>query len=728
MHPIIRRGSDPVKETLRSQAMRKLSALVLAVLLAASPATRAEGPMFPPLAPEDTPRAQLVRVLNRIGHGALAARRAAVARITTRAELEDRQRLVRETVARLIGGLIRDETPLNARVTGRHQRDRFTVENVVFDSVPGFPITANLYLPKARNGRLPAVVASLGHWEAGKAAERLGPDLARKGFVVLQYDPFGQGERSQHWDAELRASRAGGSVEEHSQAGLRAELIGDSVARYFIRDAMRAVDYLQSRGEVDRERIGAAGCSGGGTVTTYLAALDPRIKAAAISCYITSWSALLDGPGAQDSEQTLAGFLKAGLDMADYVALIAPRPLLIVSTTEDFFPLEGARATYEEGRRHYALFDAADRIAWSVGAGEHGTQRGGREAINAFFLHWLAGSPGDAADESDARLDPEDLACTETGQLATSLRPKTVGDLIAARASDLAPVRAQPAADPEAWRSAVLRSVSETIGAPERGREAPALTVHRSAAHEGYRLDVVSFEVREGQSLWGLLAVPAAAAPKRGGVLLADPRLRSATSSVERDVAALARAGHVVLAVELSGAPTSAELPARQSLLGPLITVQRRATAVGASLAALRAVDALRGLDALASRPEVASSGIDAFGYGVYGVPVLHAAALDPRVKRLVLQQAPVSYRQFLDHSIHRNLAEMLIPGVLRRYDLGDLLLALAPRPVSLLEPVDAVGQPLRRAELARYLGPLQQRSAHIRVGRRVEGEALRFP
>src|SRR6185436_2184113 len=131
----------------------------------------------------------------------------------------------------------------------------------------GYPVTANVYAPAGATGRLPAILVSMGHYDLGKAGERLGPDLARKGFIVLAYDPLGQGERLQHYDPVLRASRAGGSTDEHGQLAARAELIGESVAREFIWDAMRGVDYLAHRPDVDAQRIGAVGCSGGGTVT-----------------------------------------------------------------------------------------------------------------------------------------------------------------------------------------------------------------------------------------------------------------------------------------------------------------------------------------------------------------------------------------------------------------------------------------------------------------------------
>jgi len=671
--------------------------------------------LLPPPPPAETPRAQLERLLNARAHRQLRAREEAVARVATPAALEQRRRWARETILKLIGGLPATRTPLQPRVTGRREREGFTVENVVYESLPGFPVTANVYLPAGGRGRRPAVVASAGHGPLGKEGERWGPDLARKGFVVLAYDPLGQGERLQHYDPVLRASRAGGATEEHGQAAARAELIGESVARYFIWDAMRGVDYLAGRADVDPDRIGAVGCSGGGTVTTYLSALDPRIKAAAIACYITSWSALIDGPGPQEAEQSLAGFLAEGLDMGDYLALIAPRPLLIVSTTADFFPLEGARAVYQEAQRFYALESAADHIAWSVSEGRHGVTREGREAVAGFLLRWLGDGAGgrDPSDEPDARLDPEDLGCTETGQVSTSLHAKTIADLVAERA-------AGPSAPPANLRSFLTDAIGVQPGQPP-----PVVMVHRTLIPGNYRVAVVSFPVDEGLTLSGLLAAPEGNG-RWPAVLLADPLVREFTGESNDQIGPLVRAGNVVLALELRGALTAADPPPRASLLGPLAALHRRAAVVGTSLVAMRAADVIRAIDVLAARADVDAGRIDAIGRGGFALPVLHAAVIDPRIARVALEESPVSYRAFLDHPVHRNLPEILLPGVLRHYDVGDLLLALAPRPVTLVNPVDAVGQPMRRPELRHYLGAVLD-AARIHVLRRGPGDPFRW-
>ena len=234
----------------------------------------------------------LLSWLDRIAQQQLQRREQAIAEIRTVADAEKRKQWARAKILELIGGLPDYEGPLNARVTGRISGDSIVIEKVIFESLPGLFITANLYRPD-RQGRHPAILFSLGHWDEGKvAAQLIAANLAAKGFVVLAFDPSGQGERQQAYDRRLGRSLAGGSVNQHFMNGATTLLIGQSFARYRIWDAKRALDYLLSRPEVDPEKVGCTGCSGGGTVTTYISALDPRIKVAAPACYMNSFRVL----------------------------------------------------------------------------------------------------------------------------------------------------------------------------------------------------------------------------------------------------------------------------------------------------------------------------------------------------------------------------------------------------------------------------------------------------
>ncbi len=136
-------------------------------------------------------------------------------------------------------------------------------------------------------------------------------------------------------------------------------LIGDTFARYELWDAMRGIDYLAQLPEVDAERIGAFGCSGGGTITAMVGALDKRVAAIGVACYITSFDALLPALGPQDGEQSIPRFISSGLDFPDWIELAAPRPYAVIATYSDMFPFAGARSSVIEARRFYSFFDPA---------------------------------------------------------------------------------------------------------------------------------------------------------------------------------------------------------------------------------------------------------------------------------------------------------------------------------------------------------------------------------
>ena len=284
------------------------------------------------------------------------------------------------------------------RTTGTIEADDYVIEKLAYESFPGYFVPALLYRPKnvdvarCRASSAPAAIRPTARPRG--AYQILHINLAKRGYVVLTYDPVGQGERSQFWDAEKRRSRFNLSCGEHAVLGNPLYLLGTSLARYRIWDGMRGLDYLASRPEVDPARIGCVGNSGGGTLTAYIAALDPRVTAAAIGCYITTLprrmaNRIQEDPSA-DPEQDIFGFVSEGIDHAGLLALRVPRPTLIGSARQDFFPIEGARESFAEAKRLYEVAGAGDRIAMAEAPGRHGlTRRSGRPSTPGS----TAGSP-----------------------------------------------------------------------------------------------------------------------------------------------------------------------------------------------------------------------------------------------------------------------------------------------------------------------------------------------
>jgi hypothetical protein len=176
-----------------------------------------------------------------------AKRQARLARVKTEADLLVLQDELRAKAMRIMGGLPSEKTPLNARVAGSVPMDGYRIDKLVFESLPGIHVTALVYVPDAPTGRKPAVLLACGHSELGKAYARyqeIAARLARRGYVVLCWDPVGQGERSQFWDRARGRSRYNLVCGEHAVLGNLATLAGTSLVRYMVWDGMRAVDYL----------------------------------------------------------------------------------------------------------------------------------------------------------------------------------------------------------------------------------------------------------------------------------------------------------------------------------------------------------------------------------------------------------------------------------------------------------------------------------------------------
>ncbi len=349
---------------------------------------------------------------------------------------------VQDFRARFIEGLggLPARTPLNPKVVGTLKRDGYRIEKVVFESQPGLFVTANLYLPDSGKPPYPAILFPLGHEPGAKAYpvwQQILATFARRGYVALTWDQIGQGERIQHWDEALGDSKVAPSTTEHTILGIQCLVTGDAFARYTIWDGIRALDYLLSRPEVDPKRIGITGNSGGGTHTAYLAALDDRIHVAAPSCYITSWQRLLETIGPQDAEQCIPGFLGAGFEHVDLVRAFAPKPYLILSAIRDFFSLQGARSTFASATETYIAASARDRISMAETDEGHGYTSVLRLASYAWFDRWLRNGTAPAGDEPIPPATPQELACTTTGQVATSLGGQTVYTLNRERARAL---------------------------------------------------------------------------------------------------------------------------------------------------------------------------------------------------------------------------------------------------------------------------------------------------
>jgi cephalosporin-C deacetylase-like acetyl esterase len=646
--------------------------------------------------PQSPPDDPFLTWLDHIAQQQLDSRDRALAAIRTPADADRRKAMVRAKLTELIGGLPTYSGPLNARVTGVLPSDTHSIEKVIFESLPGFYITASLYRPN-QPGHYPAVLVPAGHIQEGKPeAQLICANLAAKGFIVLAYDPIGQGEREQTYLPQLGRALSGGAGNEHLELGARSILIGQSVARYFIFDAKRAVDYLVSRPDVDPDRIAVAGCSGGGAITIYAGVFEPRVKAAAPGCCINTFHTLFTGPTA-DSEMTFPTFLASGLDMADFFEAAAPLPWLMMATTEDYFRPDSARVVYNEARRWYEVYGAGDRIRFFVGPGPHGTPRESREELYRWMIRWIGGGKGDSRDRPVKHFTNLELQVTQSGNVDGEPGSRKLYQVIA----DEFHTRRRKRGVPD------LLAELRRLGVPSQGA-APPVTTAAKRDESDFRIEEIRIESEPGVTISARLYLPHGAGRKPAVVMFEEKRLPvplyvQRTQSTAALAEALVRAGQIVAEVDPRDSAGANE---GRAFLGNWVT-NERAELVGRNLAAMRAHDLLVSVDVLAARSDVDAGSIRGYARGVKGVWLLLAAAVDRRLGKIWLDRTPYSIAAALEGPMTSHLFDALIPGFALHWDYQDLVSAIGERRVLWTDPVNWMNHvaPLGAPYRYRYVG-----------------------
>jgi dienelactone hydrolase len=617
----------------------------------------------------------------------LLQRTQTIGAIHTLATAEERKRFVRQQLLNDLGGLPDDKGPLNAKVTGEIHTDAFTIEKVIYESLPGFYVTADLFRPN-QPGRYPAVLLQAGHTQEGKAEnQRVAANFAMKGFVALSFDPIGQGEREQTYSHQLDEPLSGWSVPEHIELDAQSRLIGQGLARYFIWDAMRSLDYLSSRADVDPTRIGAAGCSGGGALTTFIGALDPRVKVVVPACYPSSFKTMFSTSGPH-GEMSFPYFLSSGLDTADFVELSAPKPWLLQSTEADQFGFshQGVELVYREAQDWYGLYNARDNIGFMVAPGTHGMPLPAREAVYQWMIRWLKDGKGDFH-EQPAKMFPDvELRATATGHVEDMPGSRKLYQLLR---DDL---HKRETREPTPDLLAELKRLEIPVDGSAPGVK--LLNTKSSAAGSQQQIE---FESEPGVWLDATLYMPGSAGRKPAVVIVRDGEKLDGFSptSIAEKMAAL---GQIVLVLE----PRTVRLKNTEgSDTGDWISALH-ADLIGRNLPSMRAHDILRGVDFLRARPDVDPNSIRGVARGVAGVWLLLAAAVDAHLSSIWIDRTPYSLRSALDNSMTVDLPDAVIPNFILHWDLQDLVKVMAPRRVLWTDPtnwtlhVTALGAPYR--------------------------------
>ena len=632
--------------------------------------------------------------------------------LKTAADLEARNAFVREKVVQMLRGFPA-KNPLEPVVVKTMQRDGYRVENVMFQSRPDFWVTGNLYVPTTGSGPFPAIVSPCGHYPLARMLPQYQSvylTLVKSGFVVLAYDPIGQGERRQFWNPKTNVNEMPSPTYEHSMPGQLQLLLGENLTEYRVWDAMRAVDYLLTLPDVDPKRIGCAGHSGGGSMTTFVSVVDERIRCAAIieGGMVNRWPMKVvpwEPIGPSDVEQNLFPAALYGIDQFDLHTAIAPTPVL--TAIEQYTPAFEKAAQAVQDR--YSQLGALEKFATVPSDDPHAWTPKLRLATADWFSRWFYDRKGPSIEPVFATEPPESLYCTPDGSIRYSRKGQTVYSLILQKQSQLPPSRPVPktSAERETYRDEIGAEIRKLLH--YRTSDQPLDVRHIvTTPREGYRIEKIQFLSEPGIYIPAWVYVP----DDKPGVLptilyVNDEGIEPDGMEFEGEEGSglthsvldtLVREGNLVVAVEVRGIGQTRPLhPASTSCneFGQLFDLETAmsymAWFMDQSLLGMRVQDVVRSIDYVSGRQGADAKNLHVIGKGMGGLWCLYAAALDPRIRSLISVQSLLSYRSLTQVDRYRYGADVFVPDVLLHFDIPQVAAAVAGRQLTLIYPMDAM-------------------------------------
>jgi cephalosporin-C deacetylase-like acetyl esterase len=617
-----------------------------------------------------------------------------------------------------------ERAPLNVRTTGVSQKTGYRIEKVIFEAWAGLPVTGHLYIPERVDFPVPGLVYACGHWmEAGKLAPEVQSfcaTAASLGILSLVYDPIGQGERLGSW---------------RDHGHLNPLLVGKCQLGLMVWESIRALDVLLSRPEVDPEKIGMTGASGGGLNTFFTTAIEDRFTCAIPVAYPCTFILAMhaerdlnweDGTDICNQVPQVMSYA----EMSDIASLFIPRPYMVLSGKRDkIFPIAGVRQFASVTARNYALAGVPECFCFAEFDEEHGYQLSLRQAAYGWLKRWLlmssdsapvpepvldlfpnpypvdymappAPTPGNVRLQSPTLTpDPDSVPgfCLPPGQPVQS--EAVIDRMIQAAAQSATKVPEIPVKvdDLPNWQREIVHRIQSVLGPfPEKTPIRPRL--FNQVWEGGMLAERITFWSEAGITIPGLFLMPEEWEQPVPFVVYAGQwgKLQGIRSGFIQE---LVQHGYGVLAIDVRGV---GETAASEFEAGTNLLMMDR------PLFGQRVWDVIRAVDFIWERcyiaPQIDKGRLVVAGEGVGGLWALYAAALDGRVGAAVALDTLYSYTEICVHSA-RYPASVYLFDVLNHFDLAHVMAACAPRPVY-LRLVDGRRQPCEASRARSDLQP----------------------
>ena len=564
------------------------------------------------------------------------------------------------------------KTSLNPKVTGVLQRNGYRIEKITFESRPNCLVSANLYVPDKISKKVPGVIAPCGHSEDGKACnlyQAFCQRLALSGFVVLIYDPFNQGERDQYaLLSEREPVRS--CCPAHNMMGKQLELLGEFFGMWRVWDGIRALDYLLTRPEVDPKQIGLTGNSGGGTLTTWLWAVDDRFTMAAPGCFVTTFLHNLENELPADCEQYPPGVIGGGLEMADFYIAQAPKPVILLGQKYDYFDRRGFLKTYEELKKIYSILKAPKKnLSYNLGPEGHGYSVHNQEAMVEFFCYHARMKPVKV--ENTEVLDEKELYATPDGNVVRA-GSKPIYVMIAEKVDELASKRKPLEAITLKNR---LKKLLNIITPP-----IPHYRILRPTHIDGQTFARYAIETESGirAMMKKRMEKPQYSYTLDVGetIHLYLPHLSSEEDIKNDPLAISLKKSHELCALDVRGFGESMPEDINQFLhpYGMDYMFHGHGVLLGQSYLGCRVYDVLATIKLL---EEEGSKEIHLYGRGQGAIIALFAGILHDNIATVTLKNAPVSYDSWAHSPLVLWPSANFLRGVLKEFDLPDCMKAV---------------------------------------------------